>query len=80
MTDARLIAVIERLSEDLANLKKAMASTQETLRELIKDARKNGRHLSRNQATVLFLANQQPRWGGTAPWHALRPVENDDHD
>lgn len=70
MADARLIAVIERLSEDLASLEKAMASTKEVLRELIKDARKNGKQLSQADATRVFLANQQPRWGGTAPWRA----------
>lgn len=76
--DARLIAVIERLSEDLANMEKALASTQAALQALIKDARKNGKHLSRDDATKLFLANQQPRWGGTAPWHARLREEDDD--
>lgn len=69
--DARLLAVIGRLSEDLANLEKALTSTQLLLRELVKDARKNGKRLSRADATKLFLANQQPRWGGTTPWRAL---------
>lgn len=77
MKDARLIAVIIRLSEDLANLEKAMASTQELLRSLVKEARKNGKHLSRANATQVFLANQQPRWGGTAPWRARLNEEDE---
>lgn len=75
--DARLIAMIAQLSEDLANVERALASTQAVLAELIRGARKNGGRLSKNDATKLFLANQQPRWSGTAPWHA-RLRENDE--
>lgn len=75
--DARLIAVIERLSEDLAGLEKAMASTQDVLNELIRAARKNGKNLNKADATKLFLANQQPRWSGTAPWRARRIEEEE---
>lgn len=75
--DPRLIAVIAQLSNDLANMEKALASTQAALQALIKDARRNGRHLSKEDATMLFLANQQPRWSGTAPWHT-RLRENDE--
>lgn len=75
--DAKLIAVIERLSEDLANMERALASTQAALRALIKDTRRNGRNLSRSDATKLFLAGQQPRWSGTAPWHARRESDEE---
>lgn len=77
--DARLIAVITRLSEDLGNMEKALAHTQEVLRELVKNVRKetrqNGRRMTRNEANMLFLANQQPRWSGTAPWRARHNEE-----
>lgn len=77
--DARLIAIIARLSEDLSNMEKALTHTQEVLRELVKDvrkeARKNGHRITRNEATMLFLANQQPRWSGTAPWRARHNEE-----
>ena len=79
------MAVIDRLSEDLANLEKALVGTQELLRALAKEARRtakpNGRQTEKEKrfnATQMFLANQQPRWSGTAPWRARR--EDDDHD
>lgn len=76
--DARLVAVIERLSEDLANLEKALAHTQTLLKDLVREVRRNGKsqekRLDTIQATQRFLANQQPRWS----FHG--PLENDDHD
>lgn len=80
--DARLMAVIDRLSEDLANLEKALAGTQELLRALAKEARRtakpNGRERRRLDAAQFFLANQQPRWSGTAPWRARQEDDGSD--
>lgn len=76
--DAKLIALFERLSEDLANLAKVVAHYQDTMDKILHEVRKNGKaqekRLDTIQATQRFLANQQPRWS----FH--RPLENDDHE
>ena len=84
--DARLIAVINRLGEDLGNLEKALTRTRELLKELVKEARKNGTQTSTPQTEALgpakrYIANQQPHRDGTYPrraWQSYR--ENDDAD
>lgn len=82
--DARLIAVIMRLSEDLANMEKALARTQEVLRALIKETRQAREMLPPDKqvpALQAFLAQQQPRLDGTFPksaWIRPLPRENDE--
>lgn len=80
----RLIAVIQRLSEDMDKLKEAMAHAQATLGALLRESRKNGKtqkeQLDTIRATQRFLANQQPRWDTTDRMRVHRPLENDDHD
>ena len=80
--DERLIVIFTRLSEDLANLEKALSSTRELLLEMSKDVKKNGKTVEKRldtiQATQRFLANQQPRWQGTSPFRAMREENHDD--
>lgn len=86
MVDSRLLAIITRLSEDLANIEKAMEHTRVLLHELSKDLSKD---LSKNDkaepppasAGSRFLAQQQPRQDGTFPnsaWVRLPPHENEE--
>ena len=80
--DAQLRALFDRLSEDLASLEKALNQTQALLKELAKEARKNGEAVEQRlegvEATQRFLAGQWSRRDGTFPWAGLR--ENDDAD
>lgn len=67
-----IVELVEQLSKDLASLEKALGHTQELLKALVKEVRKNGK--TQKEATVVtqrFLASQQPRW---------RFMEDDDHD
>lgn len=79
--DARLIAVFEQLSQDMAKVAEAVTHSQYVLDKLLREMKKNGKTVERRldtiQATQRFLAGQQPRRDGTFP---VRPLENDDHD
>lgn len=79
--DARLLAVFNRLSEDLGNLEKALATTRTMLQALSKEMRAEAmpdKVAKRNMtATRRFLANQQPRVNGTFLQRAW-PRENDE--
>lgn len=81
--DARLTEIIARLDADVARLEEAMASMKEALISIAGVMRENDKALRERidtvTATQLFLANQQPRWSGTAPWRARRP-EGDGSD
>lgn len=80
--DTRLIAVIDRLSEDLANLEKALIHTQELLKELVKEGRKNNKTVNKRldtiQATQRFMANGHIRREGAFPHTVRREVGHDD--
>lgn len=75
--DARLIAVIMKLSEDMAIMEKALAQTQELLKEVLKDDKDEDNGKKHHRRRPRYLAQQQPRWSGTRPWR-VAPRENDE--
>jgi len=67
MNQSRLLAVIQRIENDLLHLSEVVAAVQKTLKTLSSEMRENGKKVETLQAGQRFLAGRFHLRDGTRP-------------